>query len=679
MAAVRRDAETEAGRRARALALLAERSGSEPLFRQACEAFAILLGYRWAGLLLLEEQGSLRLEAAWGASALSAPAPWPLSALSEWHQASGAEANLPGLAEAVGFPVESCRVQAIKSPGGEVIGQLWALHDESDDSEARHQDLAALLASWAAGEAERQRLQQEVAQSKDTLDILLNHMREAVMLFGPDLRVRAINRRMCEIFGYSESLFQNATLDDIIRYNVAQGEYGPGDPEALARRRHEMVIAGVPDNFEHRRPDGRVLEVQGRALPRGGYLRSMIDVTSHRRLQDALRESERRYRVVTEMTSDLVFSYLVQGDRFLPEWMAGSPFAKRLGVEPQVNLERLVYAADRPLLEACKERLLSGRGCVEELRLDLGDGVLWVHLTTQPEIDPASGRTMRVFGALKDITESKRAEVRLREAMRAVELADRTKSDFLANMSHELRTPLNAIIGFAEVMEHEMLGPLGQPVYRDYVGDIRASGLHLLEIINDILDVSKAEAGKLELDQEPVAPRELIESCLRLVRQRAEQAQVDLRVELPKRTPLLLGDPRRLKQILLNLLTNAIKFSPLGGIVRLSIRIGPRSGILIEVVDSGIGMSAEEVTRALQPFTQLHPGLHRGHEGTGLGLPLSRRLVELHDGTLTLDTTPGKGTRVRVQLPPSRIVYRRRRLKMSDAVQVREARDSDPL
>src|SRR5690625_73111 len=235
---------------------------------------------------------------------------------------------------------------------------------------------------------------------------------------------------------------------------------------------------------------------------------------------------------------------------------------------------------------------------------------------------------------------------------------NRAKTEFLASMSHELRTPLNAIIGFSEVMEKELLGQLSPAVYRDYARDIRASGLHLLGIINDILDVAKAEAGKLELDREPLCLRALTEECLRLVRQRAEKAGIRLDARLPQRAPLVLADPLRMKQVLLNLLSNAIKFTPAGGSVRLSLKIGSKSGVLLEIVDSGIGMSAEEVTQALQHFTQLHSGLNRDREGTGLGLPLSSSLVELHGGRPALRPGRAPGRRARIWLPPRCILDR---------------------
>ena len=241
----------------------------------------------------------------------------------------------------------------------------------------------------------------------------------------------------------------------------------------------------------------------------------------------------------------------------------------------------------------------------------------------------------------------------LRRARNEAIAANRAKSVFLANMSHELRTPLNAIIGFSEIMEDELLGPLGNPKYREYIHDISQSGSHLLSIINDILDFSKIEAGKLELHLRPVDALELAKSCCQLVRKSAQQHDISLLVVEPSAPlPPVTADPVRLKQILINLLSNAIKFTHTGG--QVSIELEPSDDNLnIRVTDSGIGMTREEAERALQPFEQVDSDLNRRHDGTGLGLPLSLALARKHGGDLTIDSAPGHGTSVALILPTS--------------------------
>ncbi len=224
----------------------------------------------------------------------------------------------------------------------------------------------------------------------------------------------------------------------------------------------------------------------------------------------------------------------------------------------------------------------------------------------------------------------------------------------MANMSHELRTPLNAIIGFSDVMAHEMFGPLGTKRYIEYAQDVHASGEHLLSLINDVLDMAKVEVNKLELAEEAVDIGSLVDACLRLVRERSHSGRVRLSAVVPPNLPPILADVRRLKQILLNLLTNAIKFTLAEGLVTVRIELD-NTGIRLIVSDTGIGIAASDMDRALSPFGQIDSGLARRYEGTGLGLPLARSMVELHGGRLEITSTPNEGTTVTVWLPPTRI------------------------
>ena len=243
-----------------------------------------------------------------------------------------------------------------------------------------------------------------------------------------------------------------------------------------------------------------------------------------------------------------------------------------------------------------------------------------------------------------DITELKRREEALRRAEGAsraarevAELANRAKSEFLANMSHELRTPLNAIIGFSEVILKELFGPLKNERYKDYVKDIHESGSHLYGLINDILDVSKAEAGKLELSE------------------RAHRAKVTIEIELPEDLPALSADERKLTQILINLLSNAVKFTPEGGNVWVIAGIEGNGAFRLSVKDTGIGIAPEDIATVMASFGQVDRKLSRRYEGTGLGLPLTKSLVALHDGTLDIESEVDVGTTVIVRMPGRRV------------------------
>jgi two-component system, cell cycle sensor histidine kinase PleC len=282
-------------------------------------------------------------------------------------------------------------------------------------------------------------------------------------------------------------------------------------------------------------------------------------------------------------------------------------------------------------------------------------------MTPDQECRLATGRWIRVsdrstregglVGIRTDITSLKLNEEALREASRRAGAANLAKSQFLANMSHELRSPLNVIIGFAEMIESQMFGSLGSPKYAEYIHDIRESGQHLLALINDILDLSKIEADKYVLYPEPLCVPTLIRTCLRSFRLRAEEAGVRLEYsggDIPRIT----ADERAIKQVLINLLSNAIKFTPSGGTITLEAVVEDQV-VVVSVTDTGHGIPAADLPRIGQPFEQSVKPDGKQSEGTGLGLALSRRLVELHSGSLEIQSQEGAGTEVTVRLPLS--------------------------
>jgi signal transduction histidine kinase len=243
---------------------------------------------------------------------------------------------------------------------------------------------------------------------------------------------------------------------------------------------------------------------------------------------------------------------------------------------------------------------------------------------------------------------------RLRIEKDGAQAASRAKSEFLANISHELRTPLNAIIGFSEVIKTQMFGPLSDR-YRNYAGDIFNSGNHLLGLINEILDLSKLEAGQVELHEETVDLAATVEACLNLVETQAEHANIRLSSALDRTAPMIRADDRRLRQILINLLSNAVKFTPGSGEVCVT-SVRKHGGLAIAVSDTGIGIAPEDIPKAMTPFGQVDSKISRQHEGTGLGLPLAKHLIELHGGSLSIDSAVNVGTTVTIIIPAQRIV-----------------------
>ncbi|MBX3479614.1 MAG: PAS domain-containing protein [Caulobacter sp.] len=396
-----------------------------------------------------------------------------------------------------------------------------------------------------------------------------------------------------------------------------------------------------------------------------------LDVTEERIAQARAQAAENRLRDAIESVSEA----FVLWDRHGRLLLCNRNYRSTFNLEPKL----LKPGADRSQVNrfaqlAIKQEHPSPHGAKGEREAELMDG-RWIQISERRTAEGGLVMTAADITAVKSQEEARRLnEEQLQHAVAGLERsqeqlaelarkyeaekvraegANKAKSEFLANMSHELRTPLNAINGFSEIMQAEMYGPMGDARYKEYAIDIHNSGQHLLALINDILDMSKIEAGKMNLKFEPVALEEVTEDAVRLVRNRAEAAGLEVGVEFPH-LPEIEGDYRAIKQVLLNLLSNAIKFTPRGG--RITVRAEPRRDILgerirVSVSDTGIGISKEDLTRLAKPFEQVESQHSKTTQGTGLGLALTKSLVELHDGALEMDSAPGEGTTVSFTLP----------------------------
>jgi len=396
----------------------------------------------------------------------------------------------------------------------------------------------------------------------------------------------------------------------------------------------------------HTEPDGSVL------------LRGvMIDISEQKSAERAAGESNARFRDFAEaaqdyfweMDADLRFSFF--SDRFTE--ISGVPQETLLG---KTREETGVPGVDPNIWTTHLDNLANHRpfrNFVHSRAKDDGSTV-WLSINGRPIFD-AEGQFTGYRGSASDITDRMTAEQALVAAKEEADLANRTKSEFLAHMSHELRTPLNSIIGFAEILDRQMFGDMGDQRYVRYARDIRQSGRHLLDLINDLLDVARIEAGQLQLSETELDLPEIIQACTRMVETRAADAGVSVLAEAPVTLPKLYADEVRMKQVVLNLLDNAIKYSPAGGAVTVRAHTTSLGGLEVRVSDTGVGMASTEIPRALEPFQRLEHDAHVDDASSvGLGLALVKALVEGQGGLMEVQSTLGKGTTVRVTFPPER-------------------------
>jgi cell cycle sensor histidine kinase DivJ len=377
-----------------------------------------------------------------------------------------------------------------------------------------------------------------------------------------------------------------------------------------------------------------------------------------RRSEGAVRAGEERYRLLAENANDLITRHDEKGRivfaSLAAQQLLGEPAQKILGD----GLFERVHIADRPAyLTALSRSQANGEPIAVEFRLRRGNPgenarYIFVEMRCRP-MRPADGEALDrpgIVAVTRDISDRKAQEAELTRARDEAESASRAKSQFLANMSHELRTPLNAVIGFSEILNRELFGALGEARYRDYARLIHESGEHLLNVVNDILDMSRIEAGKFNIVKEPFEVGSLVRSCCDIMRHTAERRGVTLIADVAPGIPELPADKRACKQILLNVIANAIKFTKEGGWVRVSARAAG-GNVEFVVADNGIGIAAEDLPKLGNPFVQASNSYDRSYEGAGLGLSVVKGLARLHGGKFELQSTLGQGTTAIIVLP----------------------------
>jgi PAS domain S-box-containing protein len=486
----------------------------------------------------------------------------------------------------------------------------------------------------------------------------IENFSEGFVLYDPEGRFIACNSKYRELFnGIDDLLVPGTSMEIMVRAVIDRGviRRGTDNDAASALGQSRFDVGHYTERaVEVQMADGRWLLVQNRRLPDGGIVGIRTDITEIKKRERALAEQEARLRAIIEAINDAVFVKDLFG-RYTMCNMAGTRIVGKSIEEILGKTDAELFRADiaRKIMISDHEVMHTGRGCVVPHEEPVDGGIRKTTTAKTVYRDP-SGAALGIVGVTSDITHLKRAEADLRHAKEQAELANRAKSAFLANMSHELRTPLNAIIGFAEIIQMEMLGAVGNGRYLEYAADIGTSGHHLLNLINDLLDLSKIEAGKLELHESWVDVPATVETCLRFVKERALNHGVTLATELIGALPPLWADERAMKQILLNLMSNAVKFTPRDGRVTVRAVIDGERRLRLAVSDTGIGIAEKDMPRVLEAFGQIDSAMNRKHAGTGLGLPLTRRLIELHGGEFAIESEVGRGTTVSASFPAQR-------------------------
>jgi signal transduction histidine kinase len=480
------------------------------------------------------------------------------------------------------------------------------------------------------------RSRRQVGALQERLDDLTRLVSDWVWEVATDLSLSFVSARVTELLGCHPRELIGKELTELGQFVDSAGELAP-NPLVLPRPRPFRDV-----RFVMFHADGGPLNFKLSALPVfdrdtgqfRGYRGTAHDVSPEARALDLAAKSRDELSEAIEAIPD-GFALFAKDETLL---ISNRKFREILAAT-------LSGDADQSLISGPAGRARK----LDAFEYELSDG-RWIRAVDRFMPDG------RIVDLRTDITELKHREQALMIARAVAELANRAKSEFLANISHELRTPLNAVIGFSELILTEPKGPLGHPSYTDYLGDVLTSGHRLLSLIEDIIDLAKAETGGLKLAEEVIEIPQVIELVMRQMRERAMVGRLAVAVKAAPDLPPLRADLSKLRQILTNLLSNAIKFTPAGGNVTVIARRDSAGDFIIEVIDTGIGIPAKDIAAAFKPFGQVDAGLSRVYEGTGLGLPLSRIMVELHGGRLTLESESGRGTTARICLPADRAV-----------------------
>lgn len=524
------------------------------------------------------------------------------------------------------------------------------LQSTNEELETSNEELQSTNEELTTVNEELQVRTNELASANADLENIQTAINVALIVVDKAQRITRFTPAAVRLFGLLPS-----DLGQIIT-SVPNNHYVP----ALRERLAEVIKDGlrVDGAIE---AEGRFYHMQivpyrdGEGTANGAVL-TFIDETDLREANHQIQEHVRWLQLITDSVPAMI-AYVDRNGRHL---FCNKPYADWCGRTrdeiSSMSFEAAMGSRAHAGMHKSIERCLAGEAVTFERRHLIAEtDKRWLRLTLVPHVGEA-GVARGFFALIFDIDKDKQLEASLHQARRRAEEASRAKSDFLANMSHELRTPLNAILGFADIMRNQIHGTMGHAKYLEYADDICFSGGQLLELINDILDLSKIEIGRVVLHEAPIDVAQLVQAVVRMMHDRAKRAGVGVMIDLPVQLPRLFADETAIKRILLNLISNAIKFTLSGGEVRIA-ALCDGAQYRIVVADTGIGIAKKDIERILLPFEQVDGALARSREGAGLGLPITTSLIKLHGGELLIDSELGRGTQVTVQFPAERMVH----------------------
>ncbi|MCI5060485.1 MAG: PAS domain-containing sensor histidine kinase [Alphaproteobacteria bacterium] len=561
-----------------------------------------------------------------------------------------------------------------------LIGTLYVRNNQSQSRKLAdmNKELAHKNFELNQEMSERERLNNVIQKSAEENRSIINSVSDVIFETTIDGTIVFLNETWKKVTGFELERSIGRNLFDLI-YVQDQEEQ---------RYNFEEFVAGHKQSYRAftrlRSSDGffRAIELTISMLRQDEskdlrVVGTITDVEDRRRAERALSEAEKKYRAIVENAAGGIYQVTPEG-----QFLSANPaLAKILGFDaPEEVLRDITKAQDQLYVDTVRrERFLSDIQALDvshsfEGRIRKKDGSqIWVNENVRPVKDD-EGNLLYFEGSMEDIDQRKKAEIALTEAKIESDLANKSKSEFLANMSHELRTPLNSIIGFSEIIKNEAFGQLPQKEYKDYASDIYKSGKNLLNVINEILDVSRIEAGERTLNEGLVNVKKVIADCLGLVEGKIRSTNTRIENKTLGSDLSFVGEEHAVKQMVLNLMSNAMKFSPEGSMVMLDAELDSKGRLRLSVTDTGVGLSENEIEKALSPFGQLDTELNRSKSGTGLGLTLVKTLIGLHGGELELVSQKGIGTTATLIFPAKRVAAS---LKTTYEEQIKQQEEQD--